>query len=255
MTVNYTNINGCTALAPVSSTPTNVTLSPPAPTGAAVQNFCSEVSPTVASLIATGTVNPDGTRRLPGAALWLRRLPLVNNTHYFASQTVTGCESLTRLDVTALIFSIPPAPVAAPGTGATCSQITANWAASAGATSYRLDVSTVNTFASYVAGYQDRNVGNVLTFNVTGLTAGIHLLLQGQGSRLLRDIRKLRNNYICHPSGCTGNSGRYFRYNLHSVRSVTGQIYSIGAVLNATTYTWSVPAGWSQLRPVREPHQ
>ena len=40
-----------------------------------------------------------------------------------------------------------------------------------GATSYRLDVSTSNTFVTYVPGYQDRNVGNATSQNVTGLAA------------------------------------------------------------------------------------
>jgi len=40
-----------------------------------------------------------------------------------------------------------------------------------GATSYRLDVSTSNTFGTYVPGYQDLNVGNLTSKNVTGLTA------------------------------------------------------------------------------------
>ena len=55
VTVNYTDPNGCTAVTPTSSNATVVTLSPPAPTGAAVQNFCSEISPTVANLNATGS--------------------------------------------------------------------------------------------------------------------------------------------------------------------------------------------------------
>ena len=42
-----------------------------------------------------------------------------------------------------------------------------------GATSYRLDVSTSNTFGTYVLGYQDRNVGNVTSQNVTGLAANM----------------------------------------------------------------------------------
>ncbi len=172
VTINYTNASGCTAVAPTASSATIVTLSPPAPTGAAIQNFCSETSPAVANLNATGSGIQWYSAATGGVPL-LPSTPLSNNTHYYASQTVTGCESITRLDVTALIFSIPLPPVSGAGTGATCSQITANWGASAGATSYRLDVSTVNTFATYVAGYQDRNVGNVTTFNVTGLTAGV----------------------------------------------------------------------------------
>ena len=40
-----------------------------------------------------------------------------------------------------------------------------------GATSYLLDVSTSNTFGTYVPGYQDLNVGNLTSKNVIGLTA------------------------------------------------------------------------------------
>ena len=40
-----------------------------------------------------------------------------------------------------------------------------------GATSYLLDVSTSNTFGTYVPGYRDLNVGNLTSKNVIGLTA------------------------------------------------------------------------------------
>ena len=173
----------------------------------------------------------------------LRHL-LSNNTHYYASQTVAGCESITRLDVTALIFSIPLPPVAGAGTGATCSQITANWAASAGAASYRLDVSTVNTFASFVAGYQDRNVGNVITFNVTGLTAGVTYYYRvravdfcGTSGNSLTITYATLPAAPATPGAITGT--------VLQCSGSPGQIYSISAVPNATTYTWTVPAGWS----------
>ena len=62
------------------------------------------------------------------------------------------------------------APTIAAETSVTSSSFDANWAASAGATGYYLDVSTVNTFASFVTGYQNLNVGNVTTYSVTGLS-------------------------------------------------------------------------------------
>jgi hypothetical protein len=39
-----------------------------------------------------------------------------------------------------------------------------------GATGYRLDVATNNSFTNYVVGYQNLNVGNVLNRTVTGLS-------------------------------------------------------------------------------------
>ena len=65
----------------------------------------------------------------------------------------------------------PAAPVALKDTNETASSFTANWRSVGGATGYRLDVSTSGTFATYVPGYQDRNVGNVTSQNVTGLAA------------------------------------------------------------------------------------
>ncbi len=243
VTINYTNASGCTAVAPTASNATLVTISPPAPTGAASQNFCSETSPAVTNLNATGSGIQWYSSALGGAPL-LPSTPLLNNTHYYASQTVAGCESITRLDVTALIFSIPPAPVAGAGTGATCSQITANWGASAGATSYRLDVSTVNTFASYVAGYQDRNVGNVTTFNVTGLTAGVIYYYRVRAADFCGTSgNSLTITYATLPA--TPATPGAIAGTLLQCPVLAGQIYSISAVPNATTYTWTVPAGWS----------
>lgn len=45
----------------------------------------------------------------------------------------------------------------------------ANWTFVAGATNYFIDVSTSATFATFVPGYSNLSVGNVLTLNVTGL--------------------------------------------------------------------------------------
>ena len=75
-----------------------------------------------------------------------------------------------RLDDVTVEGSCIAPPVASAGTdGAACSQMTANWAAVSGATTYYLDVSTVSTFASFVTGYNNLNVGNVTTYNVNGL--------------------------------------------------------------------------------------
>jgi len=63
-------------------------------------------------------------------------------------------------------------PVANAATSITTISLNANWAASIGAASYRLDIATDNGFTSLVSGYNDLNVGNVVTYPVTGLTMG-----------------------------------------------------------------------------------
>ena len=40
-----------------------------------------------------------------------------------------------------------------------------------GATNYRLDVSTSNSFTNYVPGYNNLDVGNTTSYNVIGLSA------------------------------------------------------------------------------------
>ncbi len=64
----------------------------------------------------------------------------------------------------------PAAPVATSATEIGVNSFIANWNASSGATSYRLDVSTVNTFASFVAGYNNLTV-NGTNQTVSGLAA------------------------------------------------------------------------------------
>jgi hypothetical protein len=52
----------------------------------------------------------------------------------------------------------------------TANSFTANWRGVNGATGYRLDVATDTSFVNYVPGYQDLDVRNVTSYNVTGLT-------------------------------------------------------------------------------------
>lgn len=70
------------------------------------------------------------------------------------------------------VLTVPPAPVALAASAITVSAFQANWQAALAATGYRLDVSTVNTFATCVAGYKNLEVGNVLSHSVSGLTPG-----------------------------------------------------------------------------------
>lgn len=65
---------------------------------------------------------------------------------------------------------LPGAFSASTASGITASTFSANWSASAGATTYYLDVATDVAFTAFVSGYNNLNVGNVLTSSVTGLT-------------------------------------------------------------------------------------
>jgi hypothetical protein len=96
---------------------------------------------------------------------------LAGGTTYYSRVRAINATGSSAYSNTVSALTIPAAP-AAPGASAiTTSGFTASWSASTGATSYRLDVSTSNTFASFVAGYQDLTV-NVTSQPVTGLSAG-----------------------------------------------------------------------------------
>jgi len=80
---------------------------PAAPTGAANQTYCSGA--TVAQLTATGTAVQWYAAATGGSPL-PTNTPLVGGTTYYASQTVNGLESTSRLAVTVTINTIPAAP-------------------------------------------------------------------------------------------------------------------------------------------------
>ncbi len=100
----------------LSSTITiTVNPAPAAPTGMASQTFCSSSSPTVAGLTATGTsiqwyAAASGGSPLAGATI------LTNGTSYYATQTVGGCESITRFQVTVTLTTAPAATISYSGT-------------------------------------------------------------------------------------------------------------------------------------------
>ena len=84
---------------------------PAAPTGSASQSFCTIDNPTVANLVATGTAIQWYATATGGTPL-ASTIALVNGTTYYASQTVSGCESATRFAVSVTI-SNPAAPTGA----------------------------------------------------------------------------------------------------------------------------------------------
>src|SRR5258706_4409074 len=68
-----------------------------------------------------------------------------------------------------------PAPVATQASTVTANSFTANWNSVSGALNYGLDVSTVSTFATFVSGYNNAQVGSggsqPQSASVTGLAS------------------------------------------------------------------------------------
>ena len=96
-----------------------------------------------------------------------------HTTYYYRVRAYTGCATSPNSNVKSVqtLACTPRAPNAQSATNVTSTSFTANWRNVSDATDYRLDVSTSNTFTTYVPGYQDLSVGNMTSFSVTGLGA------------------------------------------------------------------------------------
>ncbi len=129
------------------------------------------------------------------------------------------------------VTTIPTAIVASAGTNS-CVNFNARWNAYGGTTNYLLDVSTSNTFASFVAGYNGLDVGNVTTYEVTGLNNGT-----------IYYYRVRANNTPCN---LTTNNSNTISYTTSSVPGTPGTFASGGTVCqgqNNVTYTVNAPSG------------
>jgi len=118
-------------------------------------------------------------------------IPRMNTTERDALSAATGAttESLLIYNTTTQCFEawnqttlgwvafgclncqLPGTFNATSATTAGCSDFTANWSVSGGATSYYLDVSTNSSFSSFVAGFANLLVTTGVSYLVTGLVA------------------------------------------------------------------------------------
>ena len=156
-TTSTFSVGGATLLATIA-----------APTNASTQTF-----PGFSTATSNSTIYYWVTMDVTATAASSRTIYAVGTlpANITSTPTTTGFSNLSGTQSMG-IGSAPLAPNLTAATNVACTSATANWNASASTTGYFLDVSTSNTFASYVAGYNNLSVGNVLTYNVSGLTAG-----------------------------------------------------------------------------------
>ncbi|KAF0139525.1 MAG: BNR/Asp-box repeat-containing protein [Stygiobacter sp.] len=91
----------------------------------------------------------------------------INGEYFIATGSGVFKRALSDFLVTA-----PVAPVAVNPVSVTENGFSAKWNSMSNVTGYLLDVSTSSTFNTYLTGYQKKDVGNVTSYSITGLTPG-----------------------------------------------------------------------------------
>ena len=151
----------------------------------------SPVAPAIAAIIEPSCSSPTGDviiNGLPANGKWtLLEYPngtstygtvtstmiqgLLPGSYTFVVKNEDGCSSQTSQRVVLNKQpEVPAAVIAKSATDLSQTWFTANWEISSTAVGYWLDVATDNGFTSFVPGYADKEVGNVVSYAVTGLS-------------------------------------------------------------------------------------
>uniref|UniRef100_UPI0037BFBC79 Ig-like domain-containing protein n=1 Tax=Flavobacterium sp. TaxID=239 RepID=UPI0037BFBC79 len=178
-------------------------LSVTAPTGNTTQTFCS--GSTVSNLTATGTNIQWYTASTGGTAL-ASTTALVNGTTYYASQTVNGCESTTRL---AVIVSLNNPTVSASSTTVCSGQASTLTASSGVSTTSNFSVGSIGPSGGYVF-YDQGSVINGWRYleaspndNGSDFGTGCYCASIPNTSNLIGTGQTNTSNWIS--AGCNGN--------------------------------------------------
>jgi autotransporter-associated beta strand protein len=229
-TYYYVVATGTCGTATSNAVAVTVNAIPAAPSGNAAQSFCSSANPTVANLAATGTSIQWYANASGGAAL-TETTALINGTIYHASQTVSGCESTTRFEVTATVNPIPT--VNDPADQTLCNGVsttTVNFSGAVSGTTYTW--TNNNTAIGLAAGPLTGNIGSFAATNsgTSAITGTITVTPSANGCTGTAQTFTITVNptpTVTDPADQTVCNG-----------AATTNVNFSGAV-SGTTYTWT----------------
>jgi autotransporter-associated beta strand protein len=133
------------------------------------------------------------------------------------------------------VLPVPTAPISSAATSSSIGGFTANWAASAGATGYYLDVATDSAFQSILTGYNGKDVGAVTSYSVTGAFSA--------GATLYYRVRAYNSN------GASLSSAQ------QQVTIIDVPVVLVPTVTNNSTsgtVTWTSGPGWTPNNPISD---
>ena len=109
---------------------------------------------------------------------------------------------------TITVTTLPVAPSASAASSITSTGFTANWTTSPGATEYRVDVSTDNTFITFVGSYFNQQVAGT-SLAVIGLNPGVNYFsfIQGNVAVILPGVNYFYRVRAGNASGSSASSG------------------------------------------------
>ncbi len=123
-------------------------------------------------------------------------------------------------------------PVATAASGITGSGFSANWNTVTGATGYLLDVATDTAFTAMVTGYRGLDVGNLLTYSVTGLSAGTTYYYRVRGYSGLHHTYYTNTVSVTTTNPPTATTG--------TATSITSTGTTLNGTVNANGYSSTV---------------
>lgn len=245
ITTNYyvdaTN-NGCTTNSRTLVVAAIKTI-PNAPTGTASQTFCSGINPAISDLNATGSSILWYAGSSGGASL-SNSVSLANSTHYYASQTVNGCESNDRFDVTSTINTTPTITSTTTGSRCEIGVISLSASASGGVINWYSNAtggSTLNTGSNYTTPSLNSNTIYYVDATQNSCTTTIRTAILATVIR--PTILTTTSAQTCTPRSLTlqattisGATINWYSVSTGGSLITTGNSYSTPTINNTTTY-------------------